>query len=101
MEQDATYWAPGAYDGFGSRVLFDPILIKCRWQDTSVLFRNAQGEEVVSEAVVYADRQLAIGGYLALGDNLTNDPLSVGKEIRQRQRSPSLSNDEELEKVML
>ena len=56
MFQEATYWPPGESDGQGSIALLDPILINCRWQWDSVLFRDTERREQTSNAVVYADR---------------------------------------------
>lgn len=102
MNQVATYWEPNGNDGFGGVTFAAPVEIMCRWEDKAVLFRDSQGREVVSDAIVYPDRSLSVGGYLALGSFEDADPRSVGaKEIRQSNASPSLSNDEVLHKVML
>lgn len=108
MHQAATYWPPGKNDGFGNIDFSDvtPIVIRCRWQDTAVLFRNAQGQEETSSAVVYPDRELMIRGMLALGDESATagaaDPGQAGaREIRQVGASPSLAGDEVLHKVFL
>lgn len=101
MEQSATYWAPVANDGFGGKAYSAPVVIRCRWQDTNVLFRDAQGQQLTSDAIVYPDRALEITGKLALGEFIDPDPVASAREIRQRQISPSLSNDEELHKVFL
>lgn len=104
LRQIATYWPPGSPDGFG-RVLFDkdPVRIKCRWQDVAVLFRDANGDEVTSSAVVYADRVLENGGKLALGDYSCDgtEPISAAKEIRQTAASPNLRASKQLNKVYL
>jgi hypothetical protein len=101
MEQEATYWAPAGHDGFGGRTFSAPVVIRCRWQDTNVLFLDAQRREVVSEAVVYPDRKLDLGGKLALGEFIDPEPVDEAKEVRQRQSSPDLSAVEELHKVFL
>ena len=111
MVQLATYWPAGSNNGFG-KLSFDavePELIYCRWQDVSKMFRDAQGRDTVSEAVVYVDQAVVIGGWIALGDHIGTgagtagdvDPRSVAgaREIRQIAVSPSLANDEELWKV--
>lgn len=113
MVQVATYWPPGVNDGFGGLDFsaVEPTLIYCRWQDTAKLFRDVQGREQVSDAIVYVSEEVAIRGWLALGDFVGTgagtagdiDPVSVAGayEIRQISVSPSLSNDEELWKVYL
>lgn len=109
MHQVATYWAPGVNNGFGKLDFAGiiPVLINCRWQDDAVLFRNAQGQEETSSAIVYPDRELMIEGYLARGDHTETGtptgPLGVAgaHEIRQVGQSPSLTADEVLYKVYL
>lgn len=77
MNQTATYWPPGANDGFGGRVLGSPSLIQCRWQDNAQLFRDAEGREVTSSALVYTAEALDVRGYLALGDYVEEDAPTV------------------------
>ena len=114
MPDLATYWPPGQNDGFGSRVITgaSAVLVQCRWQDQAVLFRDTQGREVTSSTVVYLDRDVEPGGYLAAGDYTAGsvaggpsgvDPRAVqgAQEIRQIAVSPSLSGDEKLVKVFL
>lgn len=107
MTQLALYWAPGAADGFGGVGYAAPIAIVCRWQTTVVMFRDGQGRQVASEAVVYPDRVLEIGGYLALttfeDEALYTAPSDVdgAKEIRWVGASPDLGGVEQLNKVIL
>lgn len=68
MFQEATYWPPGVNDGFGGVTFGAPVLIMCRWQDNAVLFRDFQGREETSSAIVYPSQPLEVRGYLALGD---------------------------------
>lgn len=100
MTQDATYWPPGINDGFGGVGYGDPVHIKCRWQDTAVLFRDSEGREVTSSSVVYPDRELAITGKLARGA-FDGRPHESAKEIRQVGQSPSLKGNEVLHKTWL
>lgn len=104
MHQAATYWPPAGNDGYGLVGFGAPVLIACRWQDTQKMFRDAQGRDVMSEAVVYPDQRVEVGGYLALEDQTaTASPRDVGaaREIRQAGVSPSLDDDTELVKVYL
>lgn len=104
MPHVATYWSPGVSDGFGGTSYGAPIAIQCRWQDSTDLFRAPSGEETASEAIVYPDRELAIGGVLAREDQTaTPDPANAdgAKEIRQVGKSPSLGGDVVLHKVWL
>jgi hypothetical protein len=104
MRQTATYWPPEDNDGFGGRVLGYPRTIQCRWQDTTDLFRDAEGREAVGTAIVYPAEELQLRGYLALGDHTdVSDPkdLAEAYEVRRVQQSPSLAATEVLHKVFL
>ena len=65
LRQDATYWASVQEDGLGGYNFGPSVNIKCRWQQKSQLFRNAEGEEVVATDIVYPDRELNKNGFLA------------------------------------
>ena len=101
FNQQATYWAPEANDGFGGKVFASPVLITCRWQDKTDLVRNTDGREVVSSAVAYVDRDLNTEGYLALGDFTGESQPTAGTQIISKSSSPDLSNREVLLKVWL
>lgn len=107
MHQTATYWPPGTndFDGGQDYSAVMPITISCRWEDKAILFRDATGREVVSDAIVYVGGEVVIGGHLALGDVgaiLGDHPHDFdAKEIRSLVRSPDLDTDEELLKVIL
>jgi hypothetical protein len=101
MKQGATYWPPGTNDGFGGTSYGSPTLIMCRWQDKAVLFRDNEGREVTSDAVVYVDTEVKSKGKLFLGVSQASNPVVGAKEIRAVQQSPSLKADETLIKVML
>ena len=104
MTQTATYWGPGTDDGLGGVTFPSPFLIDVRWQEKAELFRDSQGNQVVSNAVVYPPEPLAVGGYLALGNSTGEpDPRNVGGayEVRNVAFSPSLDGSIKLNKAML
>ncbi len=102
MPNETTYWPPANNDGFGGLTYGSPILIACRWQDTQKMFRDMNGRETMSEAIVYPDRALAVLGRLIEGDATGNaTPPEGAKEIRQAGVSPSLDGDASLHKVWL
>lgn len=103
MKQTATYWAPGALDGYGNVSFAAPVEVKVRWQDKSELFRGDDAQEYTSSAVVYPAQELEKKGYLYLGSSVVADPRDVegSREIRQKGASPALKNDRTLQKVWL
>ena len=99
LKQDAVYWGPGVGDddGFGNRTFAAPIAIKVRWEDKQQLALSADGEEFMSIATVYVDRELANQGWLFLGllvdlPSSNGDPKDVTDawEIRNRDDSSRL-----------
>lgn len=113
LNQLATYWAPGANNGFGGKVYsVAPEVIACRWQDKTDRVRDASGEVIVATSVVYVDRQLDVHGYLCLGDvtdQVDSDGLldpedvtgSPPQEIKATGTSPALDAASVLHKVWL
>lgn len=103
LNQDATYWAPALNDGLGGATFAAPVPIRCRWQDVAELFRDARGRELTSSAVVYADRELAVRGYLAPGDHAEGDPRDAPDtwEVRGVASSPDRVARRQLFKVYL
>lgn len=107
MPQVATYWPPGVNDATGGLDFSDvePVLISCRWQDDAELFRDNQGREFTSSAIVYPGVAVQVRGWLALGDATGSGGhprgVSGAREIRQVAASPSLTGDETLIKAVL
>lgn len=107
LHHSLTYWPPGALNNYGrSDVEAAPVEITCRWQDVAELYRDAQGNEQVSRAVIYTLDQLAIGGWVVYGNagvGVVSDPRTVtgAEEIRQIGTSPSLRASQVLYKVMV
>ena len=102
MPETATYWPPGVNDGFGGTTYGQPVSAPCRWQDVAVLFRDSQGREVVSDAVVYfGSAVVENGGRLLRGLSTNATPPSESREVRRVFASPDLDGVEVLYKVML
>ena len=98
MYQTLTLWEAGGYDDYGQPVMSAPVHVRCRWQDVAKLFHAADGSEFISQAIVYPERKIKNGDFIALGENAT---LTDAKEVRFSGSSPSLTNDKELFKVAL
>lgn len=103
MHQTLTYWSPGTNDGLGGLSFAAPITLACRWQNSNVLFKNVQGKDVVSSAVVYPAQPLLPTGWLFLGTSVATDPRSVAgaQEIQQVGASPDLDDQCILNKAWL
>lgn len=93
--QDITYWQPangGATNDFGHSDQMQGVLIKGRWEDRTQQIRKPNGEEIASMAEVFVDRDVAIGGFLALGDHSGGALLPGAQEIQDVRKIPDLRN---------
>lgn len=93
LNQELTYWAPTAPNRYGQPGFAPPQLIKGRWQVSNQQVRKANGEEIVSRAEVFVDRDLENGGMLAEGDHLSEaTPIEGAQEIQDFRITPDLRN---------
>ena len=108
LKQSAVYWSTPVASGYGGYSFSDPVELDVRWEERQELFINVQGKEERSQAVVYLDQDVDIGGYLYLGelddfDSSDPDPQNVSdaKEIRAFQKIPNIKATSFLRKVWL
>ena len=104
MNLDATYWAPSAgSDGFSRPAFEDGVAVRVRWQDKAEVFRDREGRELTSSAVVYPDQSVSPGGFMALGLHDRDDPRSVqdAREIGASGFSDNLRGTMRLHKAWL
>ncbi|MFV2014004.1 MAG: hypothetical protein ACC656_01125 [Candidatus Heimdallarchaeota archaeon] len=100
--QEATFWTTTP-DGYGGFIFSEPEHIMVRWEDKSELFIDSSGEQVVSNVVVYAQRDMEVGDVLVLGITDIADPgtIPASRRIRKFQKIPSLNGFEFNRKVLL
>lgn len=101
MPDTCTYWPPAGNDGYGGNGYGAPVSLACRWQNVAKLFRDPQGREVVSDAIVYTGGEVLNKGKLFQGVSVADTPPDEAVEIRQVDRSPSLDGSEVLTKAYL
>lgn len=115
LRQTAVYWGSPSPDGYGGRSFDDPVELSpdndngVRWEQRTILFLDTEGQERVSQAVVYVAQDVDMGGYLWQGalDDLTTaqkaDPLSLdtAREIRRFEKLPSLDGSRFVRKAVL
>lgn len=107
--QNGVYWGSPVPAGDGSYTYATPVNIKCRWQGTNNLFITKDGDESVSKAVVFVDRDVEEGGWLWLGTvetlptGASTDPRLAPRSgmIRSFDKSPNLKATEFLRKAIL
>ena len=101
----ATWWATTP-NGSGGDLFAAPVLIVCRWSDKQEKFVGQLDRiERVSKDVVYVDRHVAVGDYLAPGDQTSfADPTVINitnaDKILRFERVPDLRNLESLYKAI-
>lgn len=104
LKQIATWWAVSP-DGTGGDLFDAPVLIACRWEDRQETYiGQIDRREHVSKSIVYIDREIAVGDYLALGDQMaTADPtsLAAADKAQRQQLFPDLRNIETQYRISL
>lgn len=90
--EKATYWAPGALNGFGgSKSFASPVTLLVRWQDEREKKITVDGKEFLSNAVVYSDRELSKNGWLYYGESNDASPPDGAYKIEMTSRSQNPS----------
>ncbi len=103
MKQILTYWEFVSVDRFGKASFAAPVQLRCRWQDVAVLFKDAQGQQRTSSAIIYPEYQLTLKGYVKKGTDNSFEPVGLtgAYEILQHGDSPNLSGTITLNKVFI
>ena len=112
--QTGVYWPPGSidsdgddFDDFGQPIVSSPFEISVRWEDRIEEFLDAEGTRQLSNAVVYVDQDVELGGILMLGElNDITDVVNIKEndgawEIRRFEKMPTLRQTEILRTVYL
>jgi len=109
-KQDAVYWPKTDPDKFGKPGVGVAVAVKVRWEDKHEKFMNAEGDEQISNSVVYvpevsAGVEMEQGDYLWLGviGSAPADPVAdnAAHEIQKFEKLPDLKAKEFLRTAML
>lgn len=95
LHQTATYWRLLGDDGYGGHFFEAPEAISVRWEDSSEQYLTATGDETISKAKIFVDKDVEVGGYLALGSYSDDTPYkqkSRAFEIKRFEKQPDLRN---------
>ena len=68
LNHTVTYWPPGSLGASGQPAPGAAATMDGRWEERTELFIDARGAEVRSQAVVYVASDVALNGWLALGN---------------------------------
>lgn len=109
LQQKAVYWGTPTSDGYGGFTYADPVEIAVRWTDSVSVITGADGEEIVSKAMVMTGIDVAEQGVLWLGtlaevdsadeDDPTN--LALAYVIKRFDKIPDLTATGFLRKAFL
>ena len=86
MTQTLTVFRRTGMNAYGEPSFDSGTTIRCRWQDAQKLTLDAQGEEFVSESIIYPAVKINNGDRIVKGAGA----LADAKEVRSSQESPSL-----------
>lgn len=108
LKQKAVYWSSPIPDGFGGFSYIAPIEINVRWEDRTEQYVDMSGQQALSNAIVYADRDFSIGCYIMLGTllDVTDPGLDPQKttgalRIMMVAKSPNIKGTQFLRKAWL
>jgi len=104
LVQDATLWSGQTPDGFGGCTPGSPVHIKVRWEDKAVRYAGRiDGNEEVSRAVVFLDRDVQVGDYLFLGLSTDADPTALegAFQVRKFDKVPDLRSVSTVRRAIL
>jgi hypothetical protein len=105
LSQTCVYWAPSSIDKTGAVTYAAAVEVACRWDDFTQEILSVEGDTILSMASVMVDQNVAINGYLWLGElaDAPADPKadSTAHLIRQFMCNPNIDADEELKTARL
>lgn len=101
LKQTLTKWSAGATDVYGNPTWSSPVTVKCRWEDKQIKTLDFQGNEIISNSVVYVGEDISFGDYVYLGVSTVSSPPAAAKEVRNFSKSPSINASSFERKVIL
>ena len=85
LTQTLTYWSPSSQDGFGGISYSTPVTIKGRYQEENDTYNDFEGEEFISNAVVYTNQELGHNGWIYNGTSVATNPQTEQDAYRIRR----------------
>lgn len=96
-----TYWTRTSLNDYGMPGYSSPVTISGRWNNTQTLLRDANGEEIVSNVVIYCSVNINIGDWIYLGTSVDDNPPDSAYEIKQKFVRRDLSGNETIYRYYL
>jgi len=105
FNQTLVYWPHDTqYNLDGEQSFSASTTFKGRFEETNEVFTDAFGKEHISNAVVYAERDFTLSGYILNSSSSTSSNpanLAGAYEIKKIMKTPSLNANQFLRKVFL
>jgi hypothetical protein len=79
-KQTATHWSSTGVDGYGEPTFAAPVSLTCRWEDTTSLIQDAEGNTVPSRSRVWLSTIVKVGDYLYKGVTAAADPRELDNQ---------------------
>ena len=96
-----TKWSAGSTDIYGNPTWSSPITLKCRWEDKQIKTKDFQGNDIISNSIVYVNEDLSFGDYIYLGVSTASSPPAAAKEVRNFSKTPNINATSYERKVIL
>lgn len=90
LPQTVTHWAAGSLAQFGNPSWTGPTELSGMWQEIQELTVNSEGQEIVSNAVVFLTTDVSVGDYLKLGSDASSSPPSDAWEVKNFTKTRSM-----------
>lgn len=94
LDQTVTVWERTGEDGMGGYTFSAPVLVKAQYALVNERFRDSNGDDVMSNAVVYTLHPIQADNHMVFfGESSDNQPPSEAEEIRSVKMNPSMTGD--------
>lgn len=107
LKGTCVYWPQIGTDGFGQPTFGDPQEMRCRWEGVTRQVTTADGRMIMSQARVYVETDVAVGGVLLEKSLAETTSLTVpfdnagAFEVMKFDKMPTLKYTQYLRTVWL
>lgn len=98
--QTATRWTSATLDIYGNAT-WNRTTLQVRWEDTQQKTVDFQGNEFLSNAIVYTGEDIKVGDYLFLGTSISLTPPEDSYEVKNFRKTPNLKATDYMRKAVL
>lgn len=97
---DITIWTIASKDGHG-KPTWTTSYAKGRWETKQEKTVDAQGNDLISNAVVFLDTDVSTGSYLYEGISTDTSPPSTAREVKNFSKIPNIRGTQFERKAIL